>query len=57
MQQQSLLDGRQGTLLVAYARAAWRMKAAGQTGACTVLDVAPGWLSPKSPEALRKELL
>jgi diaminopimelate dehydrogenase len=42
---------------VAYARAAWRMKAAGETGARTVFDVAPGLLSPRSPEALRQALL
>ncbi|TAN30939.1 MAG: diaminopimelate dehydrogenase [Castellaniella sp.] len=49
--------GFTANVLVAYARAAWRMKAMGQTGACTVLDVAPGWLSPKPAETLRKELL
>ncbi|CAM5186750.1 Meso-diaminopimelate D-dehydrogenase OS=Castellaniella defragrans (strain DSM / CCUG 39792 /65Phen) OX=1437824 GN=BN940_07121 PE=3 SV=1 [Castellaniella denitrificans] len=45
------------SVLVAYARAAWRMKSAGETGARTVFDVAPGLLSPRSPEALRKALL
>lgn len=45
------------SVLVAYARAAWRMKAAGETGARTVFDVAPGLLSPRSPEALREALL
>ncbi len=45
------------SVLVAYARAAWRMKSAGETGARTVFDVAPGLLSPQSPEALRKALL
>ncbi|HEX7386689.1 MAG TPA: diaminopimelate dehydrogenase [Castellaniella sp.] len=49
--------GFTASVLVAYARAAWRMKATGQTGARTALDVAPGWLSPKSAELLRKELL
>jgi diaminopimelate dehydrogenase len=49
--------GFTANVLVAYARAAWRMKVSGQTGAHTVLDVAPGWLSAKSPETLRKELL
>ena len=45
------------SVLVAYARAAWRMKTAGETGARTVFDVAPGLLSPQSPEALRAALL
>ena len=45
------------SVLVAYARAAARMRAAGDIGAKTVLDVAPGLLSPKSPEQLRAELL
>ena len=45
------------SVLVAYARAAWRMKAAGETGARTVFDVAPGLLSHRSPEALRQALL
>jgi diaminopimelate dehydrogenase len=45
------------SVLVAYARAAWRMKSAGETGARTVFDVAPGLLSPRSPEALREALL
>lgn len=49
--------GFTANVLVAYARAAWRMKAMGQTGARTVLDVAPGWLSAKPAETLRKELL
>ncbi|MFF5794227.1 diaminopimelate dehydrogenase [Paeniglutamicibacter sp. NPDC012692] len=45
------------SVLVAYARAVHRMNAAGQVGAKTVFDVAPGLLSPKSPEQLRAELL
>jgi diaminopimelate dehydrogenase len=45
------------SVLVAYARAAARLHRAGERGARTVLDVAPGLLSPKSPERLRKELL
>ncbi|WP_368641433.1 diaminopimelate dehydrogenase [Castellaniella ginsengisoli] len=45
------------SVLVAYTRAAWRMKSAGETGARTVFDVAPGLLSPRSPEALRQALL
>ena len=45
------------SVLVAYARAAYKMNMAGETGAKTVLDVAPRLLSPKSPAQLRKELL
>lgn len=45
------------SVLVAYARAVARMNAAGQVGAFTVFDVAPGLLSPKSPAQLRAELL
>ena len=44
-------------VLVAYARATWRLNQSGVVGAQTVLDVAPGLLSPKSPADLRKELL
>ncbi|MGN0102566.1 diaminopimelate dehydrogenase [Dietzia sp. CH92] len=40
-------------VLVAYARAVYRLHAAGQVGAHTVFDVAPGLLSPKTPEQLR----
>ncbi|MGB6009158.1 diaminopimelate dehydrogenase [Castellaniella sp.] len=49
--------GFTSSVLVAYARAAWRMKSAGETGARTVFDVAPGLLSPKSAADLRRELL
>lgn len=45
------------SVLVAYARAAYRLKQQGQTGAVTVYDIPFGLLSPKSPEELRKELL
>ena len=45
------------SVLVAYARAAARMAAAGDHGAKTPFDVAPSLLSPKSPEQLRAELL
>lgn len=45
------------SVLVAYARAAYRLNQLGQTGAKTVFDVPPGMLSPKSAAALRKELL
>jgi len=45
------------SVLVAYARAAFRLSQEGQTGAKTVFDIAPAYLSPKSGEELRKELL
>lgn len=45
------------SVLVAYARAAYKMNQTGEKGAKTVLDVAPSLLSPKTPELLRKELL
>ncbi|AOV07272.1 diaminopimelate dehydrogenase [Sporosarcina ureilytica] len=45
------------SVLVAYARAAFRLNQNGDYGAKTVFDVAPGLLSPKSAATLRKELL
>ncbi len=45
------------SVLVAYARAIAKMAKEGKTGACTVFDVPPAYLSAKSPEELRKELL
>lgn len=45
------------SVLVAYARAAYKMAEEGVTGAKTVFDVAPAYLSPKSGEELRKTLL
>ncbi|MFD0673584.1 diaminopimelate dehydrogenase [Cohnella sp. GCM10027633] len=45
------------SVLVAYARAVYRMAKDGQKGAKTVFDVPFGLLSPKSAEELRKELL
>lgn len=45
------------SVLVAYARATYKMNLAGDSGAKTVLDVAPSLLSPKTPAQLRKELL
>lgn len=47
--------GFTSSVLVAYARAAHRLSVQGQFGAKTVYDVAPGLLSPKSPEQLRAE--
>jgi len=45
------------SVLVAYARAAYRLNQNGESGAKTVFDIAPGLLSPKSAADLRKELL
>lgn len=45
------------SVLVAYARAAYRLACEGQSGCKTVLDVAPAYLSAKSGEELRAELL
>lgn len=45
------------SVLVTYARAAFRLNKQGQFGAVTVLDVPPGLLSPKSASELRAELL
>lgn len=46
-----------GNVLVALARAAFRMQSRGETGAKTVFDVRPTDLSPLTPEALRAQLL
>ena len=45
------------SVLLAYARAAYRMSNEGMTGAKTVFDIPLSYLSPKSGEELRKELL
>jgi len=45
------------SVLVACARAVWRLAKEGSFGCKTVLDVPPAYLSPKSPEELRKTLL
>jgi len=45
------------SVILAYARAIYRMKREGKTGCITVFDVPPAYLSPKSAEELRKELL
>lgn len=42
---------------IAYARAAAKLAKLGTKGAHTVYDIAPGLLSPKSPEDLRKNYL
>ncbi|MEF2575933.1 MAG: diaminopimelate dehydrogenase, partial [Eisenbergiella sp.] len=46
-----------GSVIAAYARAAYRMNQEGMTGCKTVFDVAPVYLSPKSPEELYAHLL
>ena len=46
-----------GAVLAAYARAAHRLAAEGQTGCKTIFDVAPSYLSPLSAEELRAKLL
>lgn len=45
------------SVLVAYARAAYRLSMEGQTGCKTVFDIAPAYLSAKSGEELRKHML
>ena len=45
------------SVLVAYARAAYRLSVQGDCGAKTVFDIAPALLSQKTPEQLRKEIL
>ena len=45
------------SVLVAYARAACRLYREGQSGCRTVLDIAPAYLHPESPEELRRKLL
>lgn len=45
------------SVLVAYARAVYRLHAEGKTGAVTAFDVAPKYLSPLSEEEQRKQLL
>lgn len=44
-------------VITAYARAAYKMAKEGMTGCKTVFDIPPAYLSSKSPEQLRKEML
>ena len=44
-------------VIVAYARAAYRLQQEGQTGCKTVFDIAPAYLSAKDGAELRKNLL
>jgi len=46
-----------GSVLVAYARAIYRMNLRGAIGCKTVFDIAPADLSPMSPEQLRAHML
>lgn len=46
-----------GSVIAAYARAAYRMEQEGMSGAKTVFDIAPAYLSAKSGEELRAHLL
>lgn len=45
------------SVLVAYARAAFRLRAEGVIGCKTVFDIAPAYLHPASPEEQRRMLL
>ena len=45
------------SVIAAYARAAYKMNKEGFKGCKTVFDIPPSYLSPKSNEELRKELL
>ena len=45
------------SVLIAYARAAFRLASEGQIGCKTVFDIAPAYLSAKSGEELRKHML
>lgn len=45
------------SVLVAYARAAYRLHQEGQTGAKTVYDIGPGYIHPADPASLRKNYL
>lgn len=45
------------SILVAYARAAYRLHKEGSVGAKTVFDIAPAYLSPRSGDELRASML
>ena len=45
------------SVLIAYARAAYRLNQKGENGARSVFDIAPALLYMKTPEQLRKEIL
>ncbi len=46
-----------GSVLVAYARAAYRLSKKGESGARSVFDIAPAMLSKMTPEELRAHML
>ena len=46
-----------GSVLTAYARATHRLNQEGVIGAKTVFDIAPAYLSIRTPEEMRKDLL
>ena len=45
------------SVLICYARAAYRLSQSGESGARSVFDIAPALLSQKTPEELRAQLL
>lgn len=45
------------SVLICYARAAYRLSKEGQVGCKTVFDIAPAYLSPKSGQELREHML
>lgn len=45
------------SVLIAYARAVYRLNKEGSNGCKTVFDIAPAYLSAKTPEELRTEML
>src|SRR5690625_5013945 len=45
------------SVLTAYARAAYRLNQEGQSGAKTIYDIAPSYISPKSAEEVREKYL
>lgn len=45
------------SVLVAYARAAYRLAKEGNSGCKTIFDIAPAYIHPASPEILREKLL
>ena len=45
------------SVIVAYARGAYRLSKEGQSGAKTVFDIAPAYISPLSPEEQRRTML
>ena len=46
-----------GSVIVAYARAVYRLNCEGSVGAKTVFDIAPAYISPLSAEEIRSHLL